>query len=58
MSIILAKNLSKVYPALGLDVNAQAAVREYNQRYQAIVLLTSHYMADITALCKRVLFIY
>ncbi|ABG52508.1 ABC transporter related [Trichodesmium erythraeum IMS101] len=49
-------------PTLGLDVNAQVAVREflreYNQRYQATVLLTSHYMADITALCKRVLLIY
>ncbi|MCY7320619.1 MAG: ATP-binding cassette domain-containing protein, partial [Phormidesmis sp. CAN_BIN36] len=49
-------------PTLGLDVNAQVAVREflreYNQRYQATVLLTSHYMADITALCKRVLMIH
>ncbi|MGK7925122.1 MAG: ATP-binding cassette domain-containing protein [Spirulina sp.] len=49
-------------PTLGLDVNAQAAVREflreYNQRYDATVLLTSHYMADITALCRRVLLIY
>ncbi|MEM6868319.1 MAG: ATP-binding cassette domain-containing protein [Cyanobacteria bacterium P01_C01_bin.121] len=49
-------------PTLGLDVNAQVAVREflkaYNQRYQATVLLTSHYMADITALCDRVLLIY
>ncbi|MDZ8186860.1 MAG: ATP-binding cassette domain-containing protein [Nostoc sp. ChiSLP02] len=49
-------------PTLGLDVNAQAAVRdflrEYNQRYQATVLLTSHYMADITALCQRVLLIH
>ncbi|MEA5580387.1 ATP-binding cassette domain-containing protein [Nodularia harveyana UHCC-0300] len=49
-------------PTLGLDVNAQVAVRdflrEYNQRYQATVLLTSHYMADITALCKRVLLIH
>ena len=49
-------------PTLGLDVNAQVAVREflqaYNQRYQAIVLLTSHYMADITALCERVLLIH
>ncbi len=49
-------------PTLGLDVNAQGAVRnflrEYNQRYQATVLLTSHYMADITALCKRVLLIH
>ncbi len=49
-------------PTLGLDVNAQVAVRdflrEYNQRYQATVLLTSHYMADITALCQRVLLIH
>jgi ABC-2 type transport system ATP-binding protein len=49
-------------PTLGLDVNAQAAVREflreYNQRYQATILLTSHYMADITALCQRVLLIH
>ncbi len=49
-------------PTLGLDINAQAAVRnflqEYNQRYQATILLTSHYMADITALCQRVLLIH
>jgi len=49
-------------PTLGLDVNAQVAVREflraYNQRYQATILLTSHYMADITALCERVLMIH
>jgi len=49
-------------PTLGLDVNAQISVREflkaYNQRYGATVLLTSHYMADITALCQRVLVIY
>ncbi len=49
-------------PTLGLDVNAQTAVRlflrDYNERYGATVLLTSHYMADITALCKRVLLIH
>lgn len=49
-------------PTLGLDVNAQVGVREflreYNQKYQATVLLTSHYMADITALCKRVILIH
>ncbi|MDX2230299.1 MAG: ATP-binding cassette domain-containing protein [Leptolyngbyaceae cyanobacterium bins.349] len=49
-------------PTLGLDVNAQVSVRdflrEYNQRYQATVLLTSHYMADITALCQRVIVIH
>jgi ABC-2 type transport system ATP-binding protein len=49
-------------PTLGLDVNAQAAVREflreYNRKYNATILLTSHYMADITALCQRVLMIH
>ncbi len=49
-------------PTLGLDVNAQLAVRnflrEYNERTGATILLTSHYMADITALCQRVLLIY
>lgn len=49
-------------PTLGLDVNAQVAVREflreYNQRTGATILLTSHYMADITELCDRVILIY
>ncbi|MEO8178077.1 MAG: ATP-binding cassette domain-containing protein [Deltaproteobacteria bacterium] len=49
-------------PTLGLDVNAQDAMRrflrEYNQRHLATVLLTSHYMADILALCPRVLLIH
>jgi len=49
-------------PTLGLDVNAQVSVRkflrEYNQRYNATILLTSHYMADISALCQRVLVIH
>jgi ABC-2 type transport system ATP-binding protein len=49
-------------PTLGLDINAQVGVRdflrEYNQRTGATILLTSHYMADITALCQRVLLIY
>ncbi|KPQ37637.1 MAG: ABC-2 type transport system ATP-binding protein [Phormidesmis priestleyi Ana] len=49
-------------PTLGLDINAQVAVRsflkDYNERYGATVLLTSHYMADITALCDRVLVIH
>jgi ABC-2 type transport system ATP-binding protein len=49
-------------PTLGLDVNAQVAVRqflrEYNQQYKATILLTSHYMTDITALCDRVLVIH
>ena len=48
-------------PTLGLDVNAQARVRDflanYNQLTGATILLTSHYMGDITALCPRVLLI-
>ncbi len=49
-------------PTLGLDVNAQARVRsflsEYNKKTGATILLTSHYMADITALCPRVICIH
>jgi ABC-2 type transport system ATP-binding protein len=48
-------------PTIGLDVTMQARVRDfvaaYNRRYDATVLLTSHYMADVTALCKRVIVI-
>jgi len=48
-------------PTLGLDVTAQAAIRafvqSYNRRSEATVLLTSHYMADVTALAQRVLVI-
>jgi ABC-2 type transport system ATP-binding protein len=32
-------------------------LREYNHRYQATIMLTSHYMADITALCDRAILI-
>ena len=49
-------------PTLGLDINAQATVRQflrdYNQKHRATILLTSHYMADITALCPRVMVIH
>ncbi len=49
-------------PTLGLDVNAQIAVRrflrDYRERYGATLLLTSHYMADIEALAGRVLVIH
>ncbi|PNY80185.1 ABC transporter ATP-binding protein [Deinococcus koreensis] len=48
-------------PTIGLDVNMQEAVREfvrdYNRRYGATVILTSHYMADVTALAERILVI-
>ena len=49
-------------PTLGLDINAQIRVRtflsEYNEKYGATILLTSHYMGDITSLCKRVMLIH
>ena len=32
-------------------------IRQYNERYRATVLLTSHYMDDVTALCPRVIVI-
>ena len=49
-------------PTLGLDVTMQRRIRsfihEYNRRYNATVLLTSHYMADVQALCERVIVIH
>jgi ABC-2 type transport system ATP-binding protein len=48
-------------PTLGLDVSAQDAIRRflsaYRDRYGATILLTSHYMQDVTALASRVLII-
>jgi ABC-2 type transport system ATP-binding protein len=49
-------------PTFGLDVTMQRRIRrfiaEYNRSYGATVLLTSHYMADVEALCKRVIVIH
>src|SRR5207245_351299 len=49
-------------PTIGLDVTMQKRIRsfvaEYNQRHGATVLLTSHYMADVEALCRRVIVIH
>ena len=49
-------------PTLGLDVTMQRRIRgfiaEYNRRHGATVLLTSHYMLDVQALCKRVVVIH
>ena len=49
-------------PTIGLDVTMQRRIREfvaaYNVKYGATVLLTSHYMADVEALCKRVVIIH
>jgi ABC-2 type transport system ATP-binding protein len=49
-------------PTIGLDITGQARIREflleYNRRTGATILLTSHYMADVTALCDRILIIH
>ncbi len=48
-------------PTIGLDVTMQAAmrgfIRSYNERFGATVILTSHYMDDVAALCPRVIVI-
>jgi ABC-2 type transport system ATP-binding protein len=48
-------------PTIGLDVIAQVAIqkclREYNTQHGITMLLTSHYMRDVEALCDRVLVI-
>ncbi len=49
-------------PTLGLDVAMQRRLRNflkaYNQKHTVTVILTSHYMADVTALCPRVMLIH
>ena len=49
-------------PTLGLDINAQRNLRKflqiYNKETNATICLTSHYMKDITSLCKRVISIH
>jgi ABC-2 type transport system ATP-binding protein len=49
-------------PTIGLDITGQARIREflreYNRRTGATILLTSHYMADVTALCDRIIIIH
>ncbi|MBV9126412.1 MAG: ATP-binding cassette domain-containing protein [Planctomycetes bacterium] len=48
-------------PTIGLDVVAQVAIqrclKEYNAARGVTMLLTSHYMRDVEALCSRVLII-
>ena len=48
-------------PTIGLDVEMQVVIREfirsYNQRHRATVMLTSHYMDDVVALCPRIIVI-
>ena len=49
-------------PTLGLDINAQRNLRNFLQKYNeetnATICLTSHYMQDITSLCKRVVCVH
>lgn len=48
-------------PTIGLDVlmqkNLRDFIREYNRKYHATIILTSHYMEDVEQLCKRVMII-
>lgn len=48
-------------PTIGLDVSMQATMRQfikdYNEKYGATLILTSHYMDDVAALCPRVIVI-
>lgn len=48
-------------PTIGLDVVAQYRFRQYiadyNKKYGATVLLTTHYMGDVEDLCERVIFV-
>ncbi len=49
-------------PTLGLDVSMQGRLRrflaDHNRRSGVTVILTSHYMADVVALCPRVILIH
>jgi ABC-2 type transport system ATP-binding protein len=48
-------------PTIGLDVVAQHNIQKFLKHYQAVrqitILLTSHYMKDVAALCRRVVII-
>lgn len=48
-------------PTIGLDVVAQENIRDFLKDYQTesncTIILTSHYMADITALCRRIVLV-
>ena len=48
-------------PTIGLDVVAQHNIQQFLKKYQrernTTVLLTSHYMKDVAALCRRVVII-
>ncbi len=48
-------------PTIGLDIVAQKAIREFLADYQrrrgTTIVLTSHYMVDVQALCSRIVLI-
>lgn len=48
-------------PTIGLDITAQMKIREfikdYNEKYNATIMITSHNMNDIETLCNRVIII-
>ncbi len=48
-------------PTIGLDVVAQHNIQKFLKHYQQVrgitILLTSHYMKDVAALCRRVVII-
>lgn len=48
-------------PTIGLDILSQKKIREflkiYNEQWKTTVIITSHYMADIEALCDRAVII-
>nr|WP_300661166.1 ABC transporter ATP-binding protein [uncultured Acetatifactor sp.] len=48
-------------PTIGLDILSQKKIREflkaYNEQWKTTVIITSHYMADIEALCDRTVII-
>lgn len=48
-------------PTIGVDITMQTRIRkfirEYNLKHGATIILTSHYMADVIALCKRIIVI-
>jgi ABC-2 type transport system ATP-binding protein len=48
-------------PSIGLDIVAQKKIREfileYHRQFKPTIILTSHYMADVSALCSRIVLI-
>lgn len=48
-------------PTIGLDISAQKNVRQFLKEYyeekKPLIILTSHYMADVEALCEKIVLI-